>query len=362
MRQSKIYIYYFICFLISSVHSLTYSQNCSPCPQVSIRIIKGASVIVNPTPNFNCISTRFSDINIYDDAQLEKKAGIYTTAPNFQSTPINLAFQFIAPSNDTLAKRPFVLMIHEGAYLFGDLGAEMGKATLMAQKGYAAAAINYRIGFENASETNPCGGTSSALIKALYRSVQDTYAAIAFFVNNSSSFGIDTQNIFLAGSSAGSMTITALNYMDENNFEILYPGITQELGPLKPANLGNFKIKGLLSHLGYAITDLNLINANNLKPTLVFQGANDTILPYTSGPVLNCGNYFTTHGSYPVISRLKQLNAPFEWIVQPNSGHNTTYTNEYITDRYALFIKRLFCNDLRQISIIQQNQIENIKL
>lgn len=362
MRQSKTYIYYYICFLISSVHSLTYSQNCNPCPKISIRIIKGTSVVTNPTPNLNCLSPRFGNINIYDETQLEKKTGIYTTAPNFQSIPTNLAFQFVAPSNDTLAKRPFVLMIHEGAYLFGDLGAEMGKVTLMAQKGYAAAAINYRIGFENASEANACGGTSSALIKALYRSVQDTYAAIAFFINNSSSFGIDNQQIFLAGSSAGSMTITALNYMDENNFEILSPGITQELGPLKPTNLGNFKIKGLLSHLGYAITDLNLINANNLKPTLIFQGASDTILPYNSGPILNCGNYFTTYGSYPVISRLKQLNAPFEWIVQPNSGHNTTYTNEYITDRYALFIKRLFCNDLRQISIIQQNQIENIKL
>ncbi len=312
-----------------------------------------------------CSGNRFGGVNVYGESQLEAKNGVYANSLNYLAIPQNLNFEFVAPANDTLSKRPFVLMIHEGAFLLGELGAEMGKARLMARKGYAAAAINYRLGFENAGEANPCGSTSPKVIKALYRAVQDTKAALRYFVAHSDEFKIDPNQIFLAGSSSGSMTITALNYMTEADFENLLPGIVQELGGLDQSgnNLtATYKVKGLMSYLGYGILNTNMITVGNVKPTLIFQGANDTVLPYTSGPLYNCGQYFTTYGSYPTVARLKQLQQPFEWIVQPSAGHITTYSNEFITERYAEFMKRIWCNDFRQVSWIDQNVVENLPI
>ncbi|MFN8348798.1 MAG: alpha/beta hydrolase [Spirosomataceae bacterium] len=309
-----------------------------------------------------CMGTRFGSKNVFSESQLQQKSGLYANNKNYLGIAQNLNFEFVAPANDTLAKRPFVLMVHEGAFLFGELGAEMGKARLLAQKGYAAAAINYRLGFENATEANSCGSTSPNVIKALYRAVQDTKAALRYFAAHSEEFKIDPDQLFLAGSSSGSMTVTALNYMTEADFENLLPGIVQELGSLDQSGntlTATYQIKGLMSYLGYGILNTDLITAANVKPTLVFQGANDTVLPYTSGPLYNCGHYFTTYGSYPAVTRLKQLQQPFEWIVQPSAGHITTYSNEFISERYAEFMKRIGCNDLRQISWIDQNVVEN---
>ncbi|MEI7587004.1 alpha/beta hydrolase [Runella sp.] len=357
------YLFLWVIILFSVHPKPLLGQDCPTiCVKISIKLIKSSQV--QPIPPL-CSGNRFGSVNVYSESQLEQKNGLYANSTNYLGTAQNLNFEFVAPANDTLSKRPFVLMIHEGAFLFGELGAEMGKARLLARKGYAAAAINYRLGFENASEANPCGSTSPNVIKALYRAVQDTKAALRYFVAHSNEFKIDPDQLFLAGSSSGSMTITALNYMTEADFENLLPGIVQELGSLDQSgnNLTtSYKIKGLMSYLGYGILNTNLITAGNVKPTLIFQGANDTVLPYTSGPLYNCGQYFTTYGSYPAVTRLKQLQKPFEWIVQSSAGHITTYSNEFITERYAEFMKRIWCNDLRQVSWIDQTIIENLSI
>lgn len=370
LHKSFISIVMFV-FLLSTLDYVVLGQvqPCKVlCPQITVKILKSNPVapIIPIPPSLDdlfCNSRRFGLSNLYSESQLELKTGVYGQSKNYLSVTQNLGYEFIAPANDTMSKRPFILMVHEGAFLFGELGAEMGKARLMAQKGYATAAINYRLGFDGASQNNPCGGNTSGVIKALYRAVQDTKSALNYFVANSANFGIDPEQIFLAGSSSGSMTVTALNYMTESDFESLVPGISQELGPLdsKPTSL-NYKIRGLLTYLGSAIINENLITTTNVKPMLMFQGAEDNILPYNSGTLYNCVGYITTYGSLPTALRLKMLNQPFEWIVQQGSGHITNYSLDYISERYADFIKRVWCNDSRQISRLNTTIVENIPL
>jgi hypothetical protein len=308
-------------------------------------------------------SRRFGMEYLFDEAQLESKTGVYYKAADFIGRPVTLDYSFVAPANDTLKYRPFVLMVHEGAFLFGGLGNEIGKAQLLARKGYAAASINYRLGFNGGSQANACGGNNLEVVQAVYRAVQDTYVALHFFAEKADEFGIDPGQMVLAGSSAGAITISALAYMTEKDFEDLQPGIVKTLGRLDPNSTGApFKVKALLSSLGYGIFKSSYINAGNAQPTVFFQRTGDDILPYQKGTFLSCPFYLSSEGAKPVSEQLKKLKVPFELNYETEKGHQLSYPQEYIAGRYAQFMKRLWAGNRHQIINEKYKTIEDIQL
>ncbi len=108
---------------------------------------------------------------------------------------------FMPPVSDTIKKRPLVIFIHGGGFrnnnksssISNKLGIRLGK------KGFVVASIDYRLGI---AKTN----TNKDYHEAMYRAQQDARAAVRFFRKNALKYGIDENQIFLAGSSAGSMT------------------------------------------------------------------------------------------------------------------------------------------------------------
>ncbi|WP_031529247.1 alpha/beta hydrolase [Dyadobacter crusticola] len=295
-------------------------------------------------------SKRFGAVYTFDEAGLEQKNGTFYKANDFIGRPVTLDYKFVAPASDTMKHRPFVLMVHEGAFLFGSLDNEMGKARMLARKGYAAASINYRLGFNGGSEQNACGANNREVVQAVYRAVQDTYAALHYFAGKADELGIDPGQMVLAGSSAGAITITALVYMKEADFEALLPGITATLGRLDPDPQGApFKVRALLSTMGYGIFKSGFITARNAKPTVFFQRTGDNVLPYQRGTFLSCPFYLPLEGAKPASEQLRKFKVPFELNYQPEKGHHLSYTEEYITSRYAQFVKRLWANNRRLI-------------
>lgn len=312
---------------------------------------------------FLALSKGFGTANIYSESELGTITGTYKQAPDYNGSTANLNYSFIAPQNDTLKYRPFVIFVHEGAFIYGDLGSEMGKARSMARKGYAAAAINYRLGFAGGSETNTCGGNNKEVIQAIYRGVQDTYTALHYFADKSNEFGIDPGQMMLAGSSAGSMIISALVYMDEADFEALQPGISKTLGPLDNAKGGTeFRVRSLLTYMGYSVFKTTYVNRNNAKPTVFFQGTSDSVLPYIQGNLFSCGRYFWMLGAKPASERLHSLKVPYDLNYQPGIGHVLSYSQEYIANRYAEFMKRFWSGDLRQTTVEDMKTIQDIKI
>ena len=337
----------------------------------------GVDTIIDPKPDpviidtlkpinsnrFLALSPGFGTTNIYSEAQLASKTGIYIKARDYIGRSVNLNYAFLAPANDTLKYRPFVLMVHEGAFLFGDLGNELGKARWLSRKGYATASINYRLGFNGGSEANSCGGSNLEVIQAIYRGVQDTYAALHYFADRSEEFGIDPGQMVLAGSSAGAIIISALVYMDEADFEDLQPGIVKTLGPLDPVKTGTeYRVRALLSYLGYAIFKTSYIRNSNAKPTVFFQRTGDTVLPFKQGNLFSCGSYFWMQGAKPASDRLKTLNKPYELNYQPEKGHILSYTEEYVANRYAQFLKRFWSDNRRQITNENFKTLEDIQI
>ena len=316
----------------------------------------------NPDAILNS-SARFGSQNIYTESQLVSKSGIYWKANDYIGRPNELAYTFMEPQADTMRYRPFVLLVHEGAFLFGSLDAQLAKARLLSRKGYATASIDYRLGFNGGSEANACGGTQREVLMAMYRSVQDINAALHYFISRADQFGIDPGQIILSGSSSGAMAISALVYMKESDFEKLSPGIVNLLGKLDPYSVeGSYRVKALLTSLGYGIISSNYITPVNAKPTLFFQRSGDNVLPYRRGPLFYCDNYFYTEGANDVSLRLTKIKVPFELNYEPLVGHQLSYPEEYVINRYALFLKRIWGNDRREIINENYKTIQDIVL
>ena len=110
----------------------------------------------------------------------------------------DLLMDIYLPVGDTLSKRPVLLCMHSGAFLTGSKLAEdmVAFCDSMAHRGYVTASIDYRLGM------NPLSSASS--IRAVYRGLQDGRTAIRFLKENRNVYNIDTNNIYMLGSSAGS--------------------------------------------------------------------------------------------------------------------------------------------------------------
>lgn len=91
-----------------------------------------------------------------------------------------------------LVKRPVVIMIHGGGWRSGDKSMERGMAIKLANAGYVAIPVEYRLSLE-----------------AKYPSaVQDIKAAIRWVKLNADMYSVDTTKIAIEGSSAGGQLAT----------------------------------------------------------------------------------------------------------------------------------------------------------
>lgn len=374
--MKKINLFIRILFLYISVYGIC----CKPVVRPKeTEIITEDSTIVNPFPDTNYVrrdtttirnsdsslfaSDRFGEKNIFTRSELESEEGTYWTANDFIGRAIHLRYTFRAPANDTMKYRPLIVLLHSGAFIYGERQNEDEKAILLSQKGYATATIDYRLGFNGGAENNPCGGNNMEVYQALYRSTQDVNVALHYFMDQAERLGIDSRNVILSGTSAGGMAITARQYMTEGDFNKLRSGIVNILGKQDPfEERSPFRIKAILTNLGHAIVQSSYITPANAKPGLFFQRTGDNILAYERGRLYSCPEYFYTEGAKNMADKLRLLKVPFEVNYEPLDGHQLNYSDEYMTNNYAKFVKRLWGGDRRQIVNENYTTKENVKL
>ena len=91
------------------------------------------------------------------------------------------------PKGNAEKPRPCVLVVHGGGWLNGDKAKFRALTLALADRGYVAAAVGYRLGYE---AKFPAG-------------IQDCNAAVRFLRANADRFGIDEGRIGAVGGSAG---------------------------------------------------------------------------------------------------------------------------------------------------------------
>ena len=237
---------------------------------------------------------------------------------------LNLDMDLYYPKEPvTQLRRPLLILIHGGAFYNGDkqnLGfPELGHH--FAERGYVVASINYRLGFKPLAPD---------VDRAGYRALQDAYAAVCYLIENADEFGIDTSNIFAAGTSAGAITALNLAFLREENrpeatrkdgvkgwvstaaktilswinkglhaFGNLFNkdwgvngdticeslGLDSDLGPIITVSGTQdcpFSIKAVVNMWG-AVHDLSMLKNSPETAILSFHGDADPILPYGDG-------------------------------------------------------------------------------
>jgi len=185
-----------------------------------------------------------------------------------------LLLDLFEPADDTSKLRPLVIFIHGGSLISSGRNEMDAYCTDFAKRGYAAATIDYRLGIQN-----PKG--VKTILEALLRGVQDTKAAVRFFRSKADEYKIDTTNIFLEGSSAGSMIALHYAYWDQSE-------IPSDIDQVKWGDIegtsGNpgysSSIKGIVNYCG-AIVDPAWIDEN--IPVANFHGLLDNIVPAVDG-------------------------------------------------------------------------------
>lgn len=278
---------------------------------------------------------------------------------------LDLKLDLYLPQNDSLKLRPLVMLIHGGAFYIGSKqsAAEKSLAIDLSRRGYVVASINYRLGFKPLPKD---------IELSAYRALQDAHAALRFLASHSSEFGIDPQQVYVGGTSAGAVASLNLAFMknDECPERIAEAIKKGELGKIESSGnelKNDFTVKAVLNMWG-AVSDLSLIDETEKIPVLSIHGTADEIVPFEhdypfkNSLLLNRALMDKMYGSKPIHDRLKTLGIRNKLFAIDGLGHEPeleTYStlNHYmdtITNQVVNFLK----NETSPRIIIPEKQLK----
>jgi lysophospholipase L1-like esterase/dienelactone hydrolase len=240
----------------------------------------------------------------------------YGAAINIKGEIEDLLLDMVSPKSDTLKKRPLLIFIHGGGFKNNSKKGSFSSllCNSFAKKGYVTASIDYRLRLESNAELKDYH-------EAMYRAQQDGRAAIRYFRRYAEKYGIDTAQIFLTGSSAGSKTALAIAYMDENEIPA---DIDQKKWGTLEGDGGNegysSKVKGVINNWG-AMIDYKWIKKGDV-PLFNVAGTKDKTVPFDSSFDYHSFKY----GPYILYKHCLSLGISTGW--RPFNGIGHTLDNK----------------------------------
>ncbi len=235
----------------------------------------------------------------------------YGSAVNIKGSSETLLLDLIFPQGDTMQKRPLVVFIHGGGFQSNSRKGSYSALVCQgfAKRGFVTATIDYRLGIENQK-------SEADYANALYRAQQDGRAAVRFLKKHAVEYGIDTNQVFLTGSSAGSKTAMAIAYMDE--FELPDGIDIQKWGPLEGIEGSegfSSKVHGVMNAWG-AMIDFNWIKKGD-APLFNTSGTMDKTVAYDS----SFGYHGFKYGGLILYQHCLSLGIPTAWRPFYGAGH-----------------------------------------
>ena len=252
---------------------------------------------------------------------------IYGNAPAITSIYVSealtsnqdLKLDLFEPASDTAAKRALIIFAHSGGFINGtkDNPDMQALCDSFAHRGYVTASLDYRLNFNLLS--------SSSSERAVWRGVQDGSAAVRFFKQNAATYKIDTANIFVWGSSAGSFLALGLAYLDDAERPAsTFSGFLQPDLGCKDCSGNNYayssKVRAIISCWG-ATKDTSWIHNNNNIPVQLFHGSADGTVPYTEGYPFGLPTITYVRGSQQINEQLNRTSIYHEFYTGTGLGH-----------------------------------------
>ena len=260
---------------------------------------------------------------VFDEVNVVRDIPFSSAVKEGETSPTTLYLDFYEPQGDTLTVRPLVITVFGGAFVAGgrDYADMVAYCTRLAQHGYAAASIDYRL-------LSIWNLNATSLIRDAYMAAQDVSSAIRFFKYHCEEYRIDTDQVFLLGNSAGSIAILCEMFMDESE----RPAETFEspdLGSMHSSGYEEYAgfspaVAGAVPHWG-GVLSLDVISKEEYVPLCLLHGTDDTTVPYDSGYCFNGmlpGVMPYMYGSHAMVSRLDELGvADYEFHPFEGEGH-----------------------------------------
>jgi hypothetical protein len=274
----------------------------------------------------------------------------YGQNTSWNGASTTLKMDVYQPTGDTETKRPLLILVHGGSFIGGSKtdGDMVTFSQKFAKKGYVCASIDYRLGFFPFDSANA--------VKAVVRATQDLRAAIRYFYKDkqtTDTYKIDTNHIFIGGSSAGAITALHVGYLN-NECEIadyLNQNTINQLGGLEGSS-GNpgysSTVHGILNGCG-ALARYSWLEAGDI-PVASVHGTNDGTVKYNRG-VVNPGTpLMYLDGSRMIHERACAVGVENQFYTFLGAPHvpyagNAAYMDTTVNFFRDFLIKQLGCTD-----------------
>ncbi len=310
-----------------------------------------------PQANY-CIENRFSESYYFDSTDIQIDHGVvYGISKNYFSNNMDtLKMDVFYPDlgADDLSKRPFIMLIHGGAFLMGARSDMYYQCMEYTRRGFVVATITYRLGW-NCPATNfidvciLCGAQNYNFMTATYCAAQDGNAAMRYITSHENDYGIDPDYLFIGGESAGAITALHTAFWDQGEANDFTTWAVGAVGLLDTAgnNLTNsFSIRAVIDNSGAVSLDSVVMN-NPAIGVISFHDEFDCIVPKSYGQLISClcSPFYWTAGSEVIYNRLTQQGNCAEYHQVPGSIGHVSYPMPLLINQASCFLKRLMCDE-----------------
>lgn len=298
--------------------------------------------------NAQCNNGRFAS-NVFPTVSVTSNIQ-YGSNTSYSGSTTNLTMDIYEPTGDTASTRPLIIWTHGGSFIGGSkTDADMvAFSNEFAKKGYVCVSINYRLGFFPIDSANA--------VKAVIRAVQDLKATVRYFKQDfatANTYKIDTNNIFIGGSSAGAITALHAAYLKEECEIVPYVGQTtlNNLGGLT-GNSGNpgysSSVKGVINLCG-ALAKYHWLEAGDV-PLVSLHGTADNTVKYNRGQANPGVPLLYLDGSRMLYERAVQVGVENPFYTFAGAGHvphngSLAYLDTTVKVIRDFLIDQLGCTD-----------------
>ena len=242
-------------------------------------------------------------------------------------------------------KKPTILFMFGGGFIYGNKADAdyLPWFKKLSEDGYTVVSIDYRLGLKGVKGVGIA--QVKAIDKAIRLAVEDLYSATNFIIENAEDLEIDPNNIILAGSSAGAISVLQAEYERSNRTDI---------AKVLPED---FKYAGVISFAGAILSFDGKLTYNSAPaPTLMLHGTKDKVVNYGQTRFFNIGFF----GSKMIAERYAKFGYNYNFLRFLDNQHEIAISLMETYDYQIDFINKNIINKEARIvdALIQDPSIK----